>query len=197
MKITEWNGDNQIIVDFYKTCDYEYHPKDGEKVIVAQDDNKVFGVVRLSWEDGLTQLRGMQIHPIFQGKGIGKEMLKEVEKFIKDNECYLVGYPHLEKFYGLIGFKTVSFDKVPLIIKERYSNAKKRFPKTEFCIMKKIQTHLKFQSVFGLTRVTTNFRYNLVILIMFGQTNLEEVLKSIKVSCDDVEYFFATVKDYD
>lgn len=30
---------------------------------------------------------------------------------------------------------------------------------------------------------------------MSGQTNLEEVLKSIKVSCDGIEYCFATVKD--
>jgi len=30
---------------------------------------------------------------------------------------------------------------------------------------------------------------------MSGQTNLEEVLNSIKVSCDDIEYCFATVKD--
>jgi N-acetylglutamate synthase-like GNAT family acetyltransferase len=137
MKIYEWNGDNQIIVDFYKTCDYEYHPKEGEKVIVAQDDNKIIGVVRLSWGGGLVQLRGMQIHQLSQGNGIGSEMLKEVEKLIKNDECYLVGYPHLEKFYGLIGFKTVSFDDVPLIIQERYTNAKSRFPETVFCIMKK------------------------------------------------------------
>lgn len=30
---------------------------------------------------------------------------------------------------------------------------------------------------------------------MAGQTNLSEVLKSLQVSCDDVEYGFASVKD--
>ena len=43
--------------------------------------------------------------------------------------------------------------------------------------------------------VTLELSYNLIKLIMSGQINLEEVLKSIKVSCDDVEYGFATVKD--
>ena len=141
MKIIEWTADKQAIVDFYKTCDYEYHPKDSETIITAiNDHNEIVGVVRLSKEENILHLRGMQVDSKLQKQGIGTQMLQKVAELIKDDTCYLVGYPHLKNFYEKIGFKELMPPEAPTQVQERFHHAQERFPETKFNIMVKYQT---------------------------------------------------------
>jgi N-acetylglutamate synthase-like GNAT family acetyltransferase len=136
MQIVKWTRDDENIVNFYKKVDYTYNPKEGETVFAAVDDNEeILGVVRLSEEDGLLHLRGMQIKEEERSKGIGTKMLLFLDKQIGDRLCYLVGYPHLTGFYGQIGFHEISPDDTPKQVRDRYENARERFPATSFNIM--------------------------------------------------------------
>ena len=130
-----WQGNVQEVVEFYATCDYKYHPKPGETIVVAMIKNQIVGIVRLSEEENILHFRGMQIHEDQQRKGYGTKMLKFVSRLIGNRECFLVGYPYLKDFYGQVGFIEVTPEDVPQLIKDRYNNASQRFPDTKFNIM--------------------------------------------------------------
>jgi N-acetylglutamate synthase-like GNAT family acetyltransferase len=136
MEVVKWKKGLKDIVDFYKSCQYEYHPTVGETIFVATDKtNKIFGVLRISEEDGTLHLRGMQISKDYQRRGVGTLMLRKISKAIEGKSCYLVGYPHLKHFYGQAGFQEIAESNVPLGVKRRYKNAQKRFPKTKYNLM--------------------------------------------------------------
>lgn len=136
MKIIKWTGDLQTIVDFYKSCDYEYRPKTGEIIITAVNEKgEISGVVRLSKKDEVLHLRGMQVKKNLQKTGVGTLLLHKIVQETKDDTCYLVGYPHLARFYGKIGFREISVSETPTNVQERYYHAQKRFPKTKFNVM--------------------------------------------------------------
>lgn len=89
-------------------------------VYVAEADGELVGVVRRTVEDdGVTMLRGMQVAPEWQRRGIGSRMLGALVADLGGAECYCVPYTHLTGFYGAAGFTTVADADAPAFLRER------------------------------------------------------------------------------
>ena len=47
-----------------------------DALLLAEHDGELIGIVRLTTEEGVVVLRGMQVHPRFQRQGTGKDSLR-------------------------------------------------------------------------------------------------------------------------
>ena len=106
------------VLEFYKTCNYYGGVQDEDKILIAID-NRIIGAVRICTESGEKVLRGMQVKPAWQGKGIGSAMLKYLVEHVDMSDCYCLPYKHLKGFYALIGFKQLELQEAPIFLVER------------------------------------------------------------------------------
>ena len=93
---------------FYASCGYTGPTEPDDEVVLAKDDGVIVGVVRLVDERGVRLLRGMYVGPDVQRRGIGSLMLARFEQLLdarRVDEAFLTCGPHLEGFYGRIGFR--------------------------------------------------------------------------------------------
>ena len=98
---------------FYSSVKYYTPIVESDKVFIAKKADEIVGVVRLSFEEGYTLLRGMFIAPHLQRQGIGSLMIKELEKHIESRAAYCLPHGWLENFYGQIGFRKISDIEAP------------------------------------------------------------------------------------
>ena len=106
------------VVELYREWRYRGGVQPDDRLIVAEDDGRIVGVVRLTREHGHTMLRGMRVQPAYQRSGIGSRMLRLFEQQLND-ECLCVPFAHLLDFYGQIGFREISRDDAPAFLAER------------------------------------------------------------------------------
>jgi GNAT superfamily N-acetyltransferase len=106
------------VLAHYKTCNYNGGAED-EDIIVIAIDEVLIGAVRICNEHGVQVLRGMQIKPGWQRKGIGSAMLKFVMEQVDMNGCYCLPYRHLRSFYASIGFEEIEPKNAPAFLTER------------------------------------------------------------------------------
>jgi predicted N-acetyltransferase YhbS len=90
--------------EFYKTTGYGGGVSQGDVTLTARLDGHLVGAVRLCLESGVVVLRGMQIAPFSQRKGIGRTLLQHCVPFLNKGPAYCVPYEHLTSFYGQVGF---------------------------------------------------------------------------------------------
>lgn len=104
---------------FYKRAGYSHDATDSDIIFICESGSTIIGTVRIVFENGEYVLRGMQIAPEFQGRGIGSHLLSEMKPVLRDlkKTCYCVPYSHLEKFYGQIGFQKTT--EGPRFLEER------------------------------------------------------------------------------
>ena len=93
------------VLEFYQESNYGGGAILDDQIIIVETNEKFIGVVRLCNENQILVLRGMQIDKQFQRQGIGKALLKKLNKIIGTQTCYCIPYRHLESFYSYIGFK--------------------------------------------------------------------------------------------
>lgn len=105
---------------FYKKCGYGGGANKEDTILVAKEDNKIIGVVRLCNENEKIILRGMQVASTYRNQGIGKQLLKKLNNIIKNQECYCLPYAHLENIYNLIGFKQIKLSDAPSFLQTRF-----------------------------------------------------------------------------
>lgn len=55
-----------------------------KRVLAAEWDGSVVGSVRFWTVGGVCVIRLLSVHPAYQGKGIGKALMQEVEKLVSD-----------------------------------------------------------------------------------------------------------------
>lgn len=83
------------------------NPKDNDLTLVAKEDNKVLGVVRLVTFDDHIRVRTFYVHPTQTGKGIGTSLWSEALKYIPKDKS-IVAWPaeHTKsvEFYKKLGF---------------------------------------------------------------------------------------------
>jgi len=109
-----------------------------DKVVLAMLNDEILGVVRLCFEHGFYVLRTMQVHPNFQRKGIGFEILKKFEHTLEElriDESYCFAFAHLEKFYGHIGYRKIDNAMAPQFLQQRLIEATKQYPDKAFINM--------------------------------------------------------------
>jgi N-acetylglutamate synthase-like GNAT family acetyltransferase len=63
------------VLKFYAERRYGGGIRPEDALLLAEHDGELIGIVRLTTEEGVVVLRGMQVHPRFQRQGIGKRLL--------------------------------------------------------------------------------------------------------------------------
>jgi len=91
-----------------------------ERFVLAEDEQRLIGVIRLCLESGHAILRTMRVSESYRGQGIGKRMLGAFEVLVSARDCYCLPFAHLTGFYGRIGFKPIPVEQAPPHLQERY-----------------------------------------------------------------------------
>jgi GNAT superfamily N-acetyltransferase len=107
------------VISFYERCGYTGGAKQKDDVVIAKVDEKIIGAGRVCYEEGIVVLRGLYIGEEFQRRGVGKAILKELDKIIGDREAYILPYKYLGPLYSKIGFKEIELEEAPLFLQER------------------------------------------------------------------------------
>lgn len=90
-----------------------------DRVYVAEERGAYVGIVRRTREEGVTMLRGMQVAPECQRRGIGRKLLTAFSGDLGAEACYCIPYDHLTGFYGLVGFAPVAESDAPEFLRAR------------------------------------------------------------------------------
>jgi len=108
----------QEVQTHYEVCGYGGGLSD-EDIVAIAIDGQIIAAVRICHENNLKILRGMQVKPDWQERGIGSSMLKFLDEHLDMNGCYCLPYKHLVNFYALIGFKEILPQNAPRFLAER------------------------------------------------------------------------------
>ncbi|MBQ4363125.1 MAG: GNAT family N-acetyltransferase [Oscillospiraceae bacterium] len=78
--------------------------------IAVYDENKMIGYID-SVSNGVTDayIQDLTVHPAYQGKGIGTELMDMMIKYLKEQKIYMISVVFekaLEPFYKRFGFYT-------------------------------------------------------------------------------------------
>lgn len=107
---------------FYRQCGYGAVASDAERVFIARAGQQLVGAVRLCVEQGVTVLRGMQVHPDFQRQGIGANLLVACTPFLDERAAFCLPYTHLLSFYARAGFVEIAADALPEFLAARLAS---------------------------------------------------------------------------
>jgi GNAT superfamily N-acetyltransferase len=105
--------------EFYKTVGYGGGVSDADVTLAANVNGRLVGAVRLCEEAGVIVLRGMQVDPEFQRKGIGRTLLTHCIPYLNHGTAYCLPYEHLVEFYGQGGFALAPLEMLPEFLARR------------------------------------------------------------------------------
>lgn len=111
--------DTQRIGALYQANRYEAPDISGQQVWLAEDGDRLVGVVRLVPTDDYLVLRGMLIHPDYRRQGIGGQLLAHLVPHMDGHICYCLPWSHLEAFYNGAGFRIIQPQDLPAVLAER------------------------------------------------------------------------------
>jgi predicted N-acetyltransferase YhbS len=123
--------------NFYAERRYAGGIRPEDSVLLAEHDGELVGIVRLTAEQGVVVLRGMQVQPRFQRQGIGKRLLATVAQELEGRGCFCIPYVHLVGFYGGIGFRPIEPAKAPTFLRLRLERYQARGDGNEYLIMRR------------------------------------------------------------
>lgn len=102
------------VIEILKTVGMKYHPVEVEEkafnnsycVVFAFDGTKLAGFARVI-SDGVYQaaLYDMAVHPDYQGKRLGKQIVEKIKKKLSGFNIILYASPGKEDFYQKLGFR--------------------------------------------------------------------------------------------
>ena len=124
-------------VNFYAERRYGGGIRPEDSVLLAEHDGELVGIVRLTAEEDVVVLRGMQVHPRFQRQGIGKRLLATVAQELDGRGCFCIPFAHLVGFYGGIGFRAIEPAKAPTFLRLRLERYQDRGDGNEYLIMRR------------------------------------------------------------
>ena len=110
---------------FYREQGYHRHWSDTERAFVCLFNNKVVGSVKVESIDNINVLRGMYITEKFQGKGLGRRLLRFIEPVLNLQVSYCMPLAHVSDFYEYIGFSKVLESEFPIFLQERCEEYRK------------------------------------------------------------------------
>lgn len=125
---------------FYYLCKRDTTLNDENTILVAKSGDEVVGIVRLCLENECHVLRTMQVHPNYQRQGIGLKMIDRYKLLLEDRKIdtvYCMPYAHLERFYGMIGFKKIIESSAPQFLQERVIATRLKKPNEAVILMKR------------------------------------------------------------
>jgi N-acetylglutamate synthase-like GNAT family acetyltransferase len=112
----------QVVDSFYESNGSPGRARPDDLLFLAIAGETLVGCVRYCVEDETPMLRTMQVHRDYRRQGIGLSLLNRFAQYLDaqgDRNVYCLPYPHLENFYGRIGFVRVSPDHAPEFLQER------------------------------------------------------------------------------
>ena len=112
-------GDLPRARDAYELWGYDGGVQPSDCVFLAERGADLVGVVRLTEEEGVKMLRGMQIAPQERRRGTGTRLLHALVSRLGDSMCYCVPFAHLVGFYGQVGFEEIRLNDAPAFLVER------------------------------------------------------------------------------
>lgn len=115
-------SDYPSIESLYERCGYLGGFSDTDEILLATSAGELVGVVRFCNEEGVTVLRGMQVHPDHRHRGVGRQLLDDCAIALGDRACFCLPYRHLISFYGRVGFRLLEADALPPFLEMRLRN---------------------------------------------------------------------------
>jgi GNAT superfamily N-acetyltransferase len=112
------DAERSQLADLYKRWGYRAGIAPTDTVYVAEQEERIVGMVRRTLENGTTLLRGMQVDPEYQRRGIGSQLLQCFVNDLAMRDCYCIPYSHLTSFYEQGGF-AVTANVAPNFVIER------------------------------------------------------------------------------
>lgn len=113
-------SDAEKVDAFYARFSKSARMATSDSIMIAEEEGKVIGAIRLCTEEGYHVARTMIVDEEYRGKGIGKQMLAAFEELICNLDCYGIAYEYLKTFYGRIGFSPILEQKAPAHLQKRY-----------------------------------------------------------------------------
>jgi GNAT superfamily N-acetyltransferase len=101
------------ISEFYRRVGYGAGVSAADLTLAARVDGRLAGALRLCEEGGVIVLRGMQVAPECQRRGVGHALLARCLPWLDRGEAYCLPYDHLAGFYGRAGFKPAPSNTLP------------------------------------------------------------------------------------
>jgi predicted N-acetyltransferase YhbS len=130
--------DAEKVDAFYARFSRSARMATSDSIVIAEDEGKVIGVIRLCTEEGYSVARTMIVDEEYRRKGIGKQMLSVFEELLHNIDCYGIAYTHLKDFYGRVGFSPILEQDAPLHLQKRYREYMAS-GRGEFIILKRIK----------------------------------------------------------
>ena len=124
------------VLKFYAERRYSGGIRPEDALLLAEHDGELIGIVRLTTEEGVVVLRGMQVHPRFQRQGIGKRLLGAVAQELDGKGCFCIPYAHLVSFYGG-RFHMMDPAKAPTFLRLRLEKYRDRGDGNDYLIMRR------------------------------------------------------------
>jgi GNAT superfamily N-acetyltransferase len=105
------------IAAFYRAdeCRPTIRPTDVK--VIAKNDGKLCGAIRLCDENNRLVLRGIRVSARMRRQGIGTQLLETAELFIGDREYFCISYHYLQSLYGRIGFVVFDESEAPSFLR--------------------------------------------------------------------------------
>jgi GNAT superfamily N-acetyltransferase len=114
--------DLTAVLDFYSEMGYSGGLNPSDRLVIAEEEGKIAGALRICEEHGHLLLRGMRVRRDLRRQGIGKRMLAMADTVIGHRTCYGLAYRHLLAFYGRIGFVSVDISQAPAFLQARWAS---------------------------------------------------------------------------
>ena len=99
-----------------ETLDSAYEDFGNYKTFKIQnDDGKIIGSVRGHVTDGSLLIGHLVVHPDYQGQGLGKFLLREIQKCLPHNRAWLTTCVQIQRNYNLYrkeGFTTFKTEEI-------------------------------------------------------------------------------------
>ena len=114
-----------------------FYSRHGSPSVARPDDlfflalfnHQLIGCVRYCEEHETPMLRSMMIDQTYRQKGIGTFLLKAFESHLVENQIqntHCIPYPHLDHFYGQIGFSVIVPESAPEFLFARWRSYQQR-----------------------------------------------------------------------
>jgi len=109
----------ELLTELYHRWGYRAGIAQSDVVYVAEHAGQPVGLVRRTFENDVTMLRGMQIDPAYRRQGLGSRLLDAFVADVRDQQSFCIPFDHLTEFYGRGGFRIIAEDAAPRFLAER------------------------------------------------------------------------------